>query len=230
MIPNASRPSTSRTSLSISRFIAMARSWRGRRKVVGVVLVAFILIQPFILKFAQSVLADTSTPVSISAFGTAVTENFNTLSSSAASSTTPQGWGFAESGTNANTTYSVGTGSSTTGDTYSFGATGNTERAFGGLQSGTLVPLIGATFTNNTGGTITSLAISYTGEQWRLGATGRTDRLDFQISTNATSLTTGTYTDVDSLDFNGPISTGATGASMAMPPPIARRLAALLPV
>ena len=36
---------------------------------------------------------------------------------------------------------------------------GNAERAFGGLRSGSLVPLIGAQFTNNTGGTITSLAM-----------------------------------------------------------------------
>ncbi len=124
----------------------------------------------------------------------------------------PNGWGFAESGTNANTTYTAGTGSSTAGDTYSFGATGNTERAFGGLQSGTLIPTVGGCFINNTGQTITSLDISYTGEQWRLGATGRNDRLDFQYSTNATSLTTGTYTDFDALDFVAPISMGATGA------------------
>ena len=49
--------------------------------------------------------------------------------------------------------------------------------------------------------------ISYTGEEWRLGTSGRADRLDFQISTDATSLTTGTWTDVDTLDFNSPITT-----------------------
>src|SRR5262249_35842949 len=57
-------------------------------------------------------------------------------------------------------------------------------------------------------------AVSYTGEQSRKGATGTVaaDRLDFQYSTNATSLTTGTWTDVNSLDFNSPITTGASGA------------------
>src|SRR5262249_36532885 len=114
--------------------------------------------------------------------------------------------------TNANTTYTAGTGSSTTGDTYSFGATSSTDRAFGGLQSGSLIPTIGACFTNNTGIAITSLAIAYTGEQWRLRATGRADRIDFQYSTNATSLTTGTWIDVDTLDFSSPITTGTTGA------------------
>jgi len=115
---------------------------------------------------------------------------------------------FVETGTNANTTYTAGTGSSLTGDTYSFGATASTERAFGGLQSGTLVPTIGASFTNNTGGTIASLAIDYFGEQWRLGTAGRgPDRIDFQYSTNATSLSTGTYLDADALDFSSPNTT-----------------------
>ena len=124
--------------------------------------------------------------VSLTTLGSAYTEDFNTLASSGTANTTiPNGWEFSESGTNANTTYRAGTGSDNTGDTYSFGATSNTERAFGGLRSGSLVPLIGAQFTNNTGATITSLDIVYTGEQWRLGqnTSGRSaDRLDFQLS------------------------------------------------
>ena len=42
---------------------------------------------------------------------------------------------------------------------------------------------------------------------WRLGATGCTDRLDFQISLDATSLTTGVWTNVDALDFLSPATT-----------------------
>jgi len=41
-------------------------------------------------------------------------------------------------------------------------------RPFGGLRSGTLNPIIGACFTNNTGSTIDSLAVASTGEEWRL--------------------------------------------------------------
>lgn len=154
--------------------------------------------------------------ISLIAFGTAYSQDFDTLASTGtANSTVPTGWDFYETGTNANTTYRAGTGSDNAGDTYSFGATGNAERAFGGLRSGSLVPLIGAQFTNNTGGTITSLAIAYTGEQWRLGqnTTGRAaDRLDFQVSSNATSLSTGTWTDYDSLDFSSPVVAGTVGA------------------
>jgi uncharacterized protein len=75
---------------------------------------------------------------------------------------------------------------------YSFGALASTGRAYGTLLSSTLTPTIGESFTTNTGGLITTLAISYTGEQWQLGTADRgPDRLDFQYSTDATSLTTG---------------------------------------
>ncbi len=149
--------------------------------------------------------------ISLTTIGSAYTQNFDTLANTSTSSTVPNGWAFSEAGTNANTTYTAGTGSSTTGDTYSFGSTASTERAVGGLQSGTLTPTIGASFTNNTGSTINALQIAYTGEQWRIGnsAAAREDRLDFQYSLNATSLTTGTWTDVDSLDFMNPIKTAA---------------------
>ncbi|HEX6919548.1 MAG TPA: ExeM/NucH family extracellular endonuclease, partial [Actinomycetes bacterium] len=151
--------------------------------------------------------------VSLTGFGTAYTQDFNTLAATGTSSAVPTGWDFLEAGTNFNSTYTAGTGSLNTGDTYSFGATGSTERAFGGLLSGSLTPTIGAQLTNNTGGQITSLDIAYTGEQWRLGATARgADRLDFQLSTNATSLNTGTWVDQNVLDFNSPVTGGTVGA------------------
>ncbi|HMU47755.1 MAG TPA: T9SS type A sorting domain-containing protein [Chitinophagaceae bacterium] len=134
-------------------------------------------------------------------------QDFNTLANSGTSSVLPTGWVLSEGGSNANALYAAGTGSSNTGDTYSFGSIASTDRAFGGLQSGALIPTIGFYVTNNLGATITSIQISYTGEQWRLGATGRTDRLDFQYSLNAASLTTGTWTDVDALDFITPNTT-----------------------
>jgi hypothetical protein len=58
--------------------------------------------------------------------------------------------------------------------------------------------------------TIVALQINYTGEQWRRGGSG-TDRLDFQYSTGATSLSTGTWTDHDALDFNAPQTSGSAG-------------------
>src|SRR5689334_8908793 len=105
----------------------------------------------------------------ISLTGSAYTQDFDTLANSGTSSTVPAGWAFSESGSAANGAYSAGTGSGTAGDTYSFGASGSTERAFGTLQSGSNIPTIGASFMNNTGSTIGQLDLSYVGEEWRLG-------------------------------------------------------------
>jgi endonuclease I len=145
--------------------------------------------------------------------GAAPIETFDSLASSGTVSTgVPAGWYFAESGANANATYTADNGAANSGNTYSYGAASATERAFGGLQSSNLVPTLGAQLTNNTGATLTELSLEYFGEQWRLGATGRTDRLDFQYSTNATSLTTGTWTDFDALDFTAPVTGPTVGA------------------
>ncbi len=150
--------------------------------------------------------------VSITSTATPYTQNFNTLRATAGTSTTlPTGWRLLETGTNANTSYTTDAGSSSTGETYSYGTGTATERAFGGLRSGSLIPTLGVQIRNSTGSTITSITISYTGEQWRCGATGRADQLDFQYSLNATSLSTGTWTDNNTLDFASP-STTTTGA------------------
>lgn len=143
------------------------------------------------------------------------TENFDSLAASGTTGTTlPAGWSFVETGTSANTSYGVGTGSNNAGNTYSFGATSSTERALGGLQSGAVVPLFGVALTHISIGMdkLVGLDISYTGEQWRLGALNRTDRLDFQYSLDATSLDTGTWVDVDALDFSSVVTTGTVGA------------------
>ncbi|WP_121354224.1 T9SS-dependent choice-of-anchor J family protein [Flavisolibacter nicotianae] len=162
------------------------------------------------LVVALTSFGQTSVPISLTS-GT-YSQDFNSLAVSGTSGITPAGWGFLESGTNTNTFYTAGTGSGNAGDTYSFGAAGSPERAFGGLLSGSLTPTVGAAFVNKTGATLTTFTISFTGEQWRLGATGRTDRLDFQYSTDATSLSTGTWINKDELDFSAPVSAGTVGA------------------
>jgi hypothetical protein len=139
------------------------------------------------------------------------TQDFNSLVNSGSSSALPTGWLFNETGTNANALYTAGTGSGTGGDTYSFGATASTERAFGTLQSGSLISTIGAQIQNNSGTIITKLRVSYTGEEWRLGTTLRTDKLSFQYSLDATSLTNGTWSDVTGLDFFTPNTSTAIG-------------------
>lgn len=176
------------------------------KKFVFIAIAVFAFIQ-----FSASESNVAAQCVSLTTFGSAYAQNFNTLSNTAGSTTnnlTITGWFMTESGGGArdNEQYAVDTGASNTGDTYSYGAAANTERALGGLRTGTLIPLFGACFTNNTGNTITSLNINYTGEQWRLGTEARTDTLNFEYSTNATDLVTGTWTARPALNFVTPVT------------------------
>jgi len=158
-----------------------------------------------------------SAALSLTTPGIAYTQNFNSLVSTGTSAVLPVGWEIFESGTSslANGSYTAGTGSIATGDTYSFGAAGSGERALGSLRSGTLIPLFGVGFSNDTGSPIVSLDIAFTGEMWRLGTVATTrpvlDRLDFQYSVDASSINTGTWTDVDALDFSTPDNSGGAG-------------------
>jgi len=146
----------------------------------------------------------------LATFGSAVCENFSGLATSSTSSTMPTGWAFSESGSNANTTYAAGSGSSATGETYSFGTAG--DRTLGGLRSGSLNPTYGARVFNNTGSTISTITVSYTGKTWRVGAASRSDRIDFQYSTNATAVNNGTWTDENNLDYANPGQAVANGS------------------
>lgn len=165
-----------------------------------------------------NITSDDFSPISLT--GT-YSQDFDSLSNAGTTNALAlQGWLLNETGNGArdNEQYGADNGGSNAGDTYSYGATASTERALGSLQSGTLISTFGAAFTNNTGTTINKLRISYTGEQWRLGATGRNDRLDFQYSTDATNLITGTWTDIDQLDFTAPNSAGSVGALVGNDP------------
>jgi hypothetical protein len=141
------------------------------------------------------------------------TQDFDTLATSGTSSLTPTDWSFVEGGISGNTTYAAGDGGLTTANTYSLGTGTATDRAFGELTATSVVSTIGAEFQNTGSATMTKiLSLSYRGEQWRLSLTGRNDGMDFQISTDATSLTSGTWTNVNALDFTAPLSTGTLGA------------------
>jgi hypothetical protein len=149
--------------------------------------------------------------ITFTQFNVTMTENFDTLATST-SSVVPVGWEFSETGSGANATYGASTGSSSTGNTYSFGSASSTDRAFGAIRTTSLASTLGTVITNQTGGAITQLTIQYTGEQWRLGSLGRVDRLDFGYSLDATSIATGSWLEVDALDFIAPVTSGAIGA------------------
>ncbi len=146
--------------------------------------------------------------------GTPAVQSFDSLASSGTSSILPDGWYLAETGTNANTSYTATDGSANSGDTYSFGTGTNTDRAFGTLLSGSLSSRIGAQLRNESGQALSEIAVAYTGEQWRLGATGRADKLQFEYSLNATSLSdsSAAWVALSALDFSSPTTSGTVGA------------------
>src|SRR5262245_2717147 len=148
--------------------------------------------------------------------GSAIVQDFRSLSRSSSPSTAlPAGWYLTEmgSGAAADGAYVVGTGSSNAGGAYSFGAAGDAERALGSVGSGTVAPIFyGAKFTNAGSGPITALAISFDGEVWRRGPSTNPDGLVFAYSTNATDLTTGTFTSLPALNFTSLGNTCATAA------------------
>ncbi|MCB1576386.1 MAG: Ig-like domain-containing protein, partial [Xanthomonadales bacterium] len=169
-----------------------------------------VLASLFLIALAPAALAQYVTLVG----GKPPVQDFDTLAASGTATTLPDGWYLAESGSNADTSYTASDGAANSGDTYSYGASGSGERAFGSLRSGSLVPMIGAQLRNDSGQALSEIAIAYTGEQWRLGTAGRSDSLQFEYSLNAASLGDGgaSWVAVAALDFASPVTTGATGA------------------
>ena len=152
--------------------------------------------------------------VNINSLPATITQDFNSLATSGTSNpwsdnTTLTGW------YSTRTEYRASDGSSTAGALYSFGTGTASDRALGSIASGTTGSIFfGIRLKNNTTQTITSLQITYTGEQWRNG--GRTDddslHFSYQIGATVSSLTSGTWTTDDDLSFVGPIKASTANA------------------
>lgn len=130
-------------------------------------------------------------------------ENFDGMGTSGTAFLT--GWyGYRYAGSTAAgdlTTLVASTGTSTTGGCHNVGTAGG-DRSIGLLASNSTIPRIGATFTNNTGGNITSLAFSFVMEQWRSASSNTVDEINtFEYSFDATSLSTGTWTAFTNLNL-----------------------------
>jgi len=168
--------------------------------------------------------------VSLTALGTPYTQNFDSLATTGTANawtdnSTLPGWYSQFSAVTTNpTTYRADAGGSNTGAIYSWGTGTSTERAFGSVASGTPGNIFNAVrLVNNTGSTIGSLAISYTGEQWRDGGAAtpvaQTIFFEYQVATagtvtDANTPTTG-WTSFSSLDFVSPTFTNTTtGAAL----------------
>lgn len=169
--------------------------------------------------------------VSVTTLGAPITQPFDALATTGTANawtddSTLAGWySQFELQTSNPTTYRADSGGSNTGAIYSWGVAGTndvSERAFGSIASGTPGTIYYALkLTNNTGATITSLNISFDGEQWRQGGNVNAQQLDFQYQvvnagaiTDANTPSTG-WTDFDSLDFVSPVVATAAAPTTA---------------
>lgn len=165
------------------------------------------LLSTFILTFLFSSVSYGQ--YSYTSIGSVYSQNFDALGIGNASvsggnlnnrSTQLNGW-YIANGTAAATALATNNGSTNSGAVYNFGITSGSDRSLGSIYSGSFSPRFGFYFTNNTGVTITSLKINYTGKTWRVGSANRSDKLIFQYSTNASTLWGGSWTDFNALDY-----------------------------
>ncbi len=159
-------------------------------------------IIPFAAALLRVALACAQIPVSSPAFS---------YSQTFTSPDIPPGWRFVETGANADEAFGISTGSNSAGNTYLLGTP--SEYAFGGLQSGTLVPTIGVCFTNTMPDRdITGISLQFIAETWRVGTSNRSDGLDFQFNMHTSGIDgEGIWTDVNELDYRNPGQATGTG-------------------
>jgi len=147
-------------------------------------------------------------------------QDFNTLASSGTGTWTDNSsipnWFWQSTATG--TTYTVDNGSSNSGGRKSYGTTASTDRAMGSLGSGSATVAYGILLKNTSGGTITDIKISYTGEQWRNGGNTSVQPLSFFYKTSTSVITDLTpssntnWTPFTSLNFSSLINTSTAAA------------------
>lgn len=122
--------------------------------------------------------------------------------------------------TGSGTTIVASNGSSNAGALYSFGTGTTAERALGSIGSGSAGHFFwGVRLQNNTGSTITSLDVAYTGEQWRNGGGAATNTAAFSYLVGAPAVDGSLAefqlagTPIAVLDFTSPIA-GAPAAAL----------------
>jgi uncharacterized protein len=162
-------------------------------------------------------------PVSLTTLDTPHTQNFDSLPASGfptwTNNSTIPGWFHARTGSGS--TIVANDGSSNAGNLYSYGTGTATDRALGSVGSGNAAVgnlFWGVRLSNETGSTITSLDVSYIGEQWRNSlAAAQTVSFSYVIGTPSVS---GSLTEfqagvgVPQLDFTSPITGGTTAGAL----------------
>ncbi|MCB1210983.1 MAG: ExeM/NucH family extracellular endonuclease, partial [Verrucomicrobiales bacterium] len=105
-------------------------------------------------------------------------------------------------------------GGSGTASVYSYGGSGETDRALG-FVGGTRVARGGLRLINDSAQTITEFTLSFVGEQWRSASSDPSNflRCEYRISATAFDLSSGTsHTAVPALQFDAPVTAGLDSA------------------
>jgi hypothetical protein len=162
---------------------------------------------------------------SIATSSTNYTENFDSLTTGTwADGTTLTGWYARTDNNTPITTYGANTGTVTTAGLYAFGVAGTnalTDRALGYAPTnayfgpaGTGKGYVGWRLKNNTGLAISTVTVTWTGEQWRReNNSSQTLNLTYQTGTTVTSLVAGTWTNAGST-FTSPITNTTPAAAI----------------
>ncbi|AMV33415.1 hypothetical protein VN12_14915 [Pirellula sp. SH-Sr6A] len=167
--------------------------------------------------------------ITVSDLNSTYTQDFNTLVSTGTTAVawsnnlTLPGWSLFNSTNAAVPTYLPGTGSTTTGSFYSFGATGSSERAlgstgsggtyFGSPATGSVAGYIAVQFENQTGSTIDSFTLGFAGEQWRNGGNATAQTMVFEYGFGAAFDTVAAWNAPGSnFDFTSPVATASAAA------------------
>ncbi|MBE0676195.1 MAG: M6 family metalloprotease domain-containing protein, partial [Bacteroidales bacterium] len=163
-----------------------------------------------------------SDPVMLNVMEEPYTENFDAIGIESVNQfydniTIPGVYAFRTIGNSVPNEFYRSSGGSNLGRFYSYGIAstepGGTDRALGGIcSSATGTLYYGFRIRNNTGTTITSLDIGYTGEQWRTGGSStvqipNTLEFGFQQAPRVYQLTSGNFEAVEELSFISPTLT-----------------------
>ena len=176
-------------------------------------------MRPWLLMVAASVFFARPAGAQVGMSGGTYAQNFDALASANAfwtNNLTLPGWYAAKANVD-NTNTLAGAGTSTAGGLYSFATNGvnaSSDRALGSIATGTTVPFYyGVRFTNDTASTMTSLLVSYTGEQWRVGSSAAVQKLACSYLVSSTPITNSFsgagWTSFTALDFSSPDAAGA---------------------
>jgi hypothetical protein len=164
--------------------------------------------------------------INIAAPGSAYEQNFDTLAGTGATNTwTIPGWSLLQQpipGT-AISTYRAGTGTTTTGSFYSFGASRSNDRALGGLGTdgtyfgspaeGTIAGWMAVSFSNGSGGIFDGFQVSWEGEQWRNSGNASAQTMVFEYGLGSSFSTVTSWATPGGLfDFSSVVNGGTAGA------------------